>query len=82
MGAPINFHGYCPKVDAPAHFYDVGNPDQWNEFVIEPKYASEKGKKWEKKQTRYVSHTMPVGANVIPADDDGIHQINGWKFHY
>jgi hypothetical protein len=44
MGAPINFHGYRPKVDAPAHFYDVGNPGQWNEFVIKPKCASEKGK--------------------------------------
>jgi hypothetical protein len=43
------------------------------------RYASEKGRNRENKQMRYVSHT-PAGAKVVPANDDGIHEINGWNF--
>ncbi len=31
---------------------------------------------------RYVGHTTPAGAKVIPVNDDGIREINGWKFYY
>jgi hypothetical protein len=34
------------------------------------------------RRSRYVGHTMPAGAKVTPADDDGICQINGWTFYY
>jgi hypothetical protein len=44
-GAPINFLGYIPKLDAPAHFADMDNPGCWNNFVFQPKYAVEKGRK-------------------------------------
>ncbi len=33
-GAPINFFGYIPKLDAPAHFADVDNPGRWNDFAF------------------------------------------------
>jgi hypothetical protein len=41
-----------------------------------------KGRNGEKKQMRYVGHTTPAGAKVVPANDDGIREINGWKFYY
>ncbi len=75
-GAPITFSGYHSKLDAPAFFAKVDNPGQWNKFVFQPKYASEKGRNREKKQMRYVGHTMPAGAKVVPANNDGIHEIN------
>jgi hypothetical protein len=31
---------------------------------------------------RYVGHTTPAGAKVVPPNDDGIREINGWKFYY
>jgi hypothetical protein len=81
-GAPINFLGYIPKLDAPAHFAEVDNPGRWNDFVFQPKYAEEKGRKGEKKTMRYVGHTAPAGAKVVPANEYGIHEVNGWKFYY
>jgi hypothetical protein len=29
---------------------------------------------------RYVGHTTQAGAKVALANDDGIHEINGWEF--
>ncbi len=81
-GAPITFLGCRPKLDAPAFFAEIDNPCRWNEFVFQPKYASEKGRNGEKKQMRYVGHTTPAGAKVVPTNDDGIREINGWKFYY
>ncbi len=81
-GAPINFLGYIPKLDAPAHFADVDNPGCWSNFVFQPKYAVEEGRKGEKKTIRYVSHTTPAGEKVVPANEYGIRKVNGWKFYY
>jgi hypothetical protein len=75
-GAPITFLCYCLKLDAPAFFANVDNPGQWNGFVFQPKYASEKGRNEEKKQMRYVGLMMPAGAMVVPTNNDGIHEIN------
>jgi hypothetical protein len=63
-------------------FAYVDNPGRWNEFVFQPNYASEKGRNGEKKQMRYVGHTTPAGAKVVLANDDGIREINRWKFSY
>jgi hypothetical protein len=73
-GVPINFLGYVPKLDAPLIFDNVDNPAGWDQFVFQAKYAVEKGKKGPKK---YVGHTTPAGALVVPANDDGIQEING-----
>jgi hypothetical protein len=81
-GATIHFLGYIPKLDAPAHFADVDNPSHWNDFVFQPKYAVEKGRKGEKKTIWYVGHTTPAGAKVVPANKNGICEVNGWKFYY
>ena len=82
MDPPRRSHqlpGYVPKLDAPLIFNEVDNPAGWDEFVFQAKYAVEKGKKGHKK---YVGHTTPAGALVVPANDDGIRDINGWKFFY
>jgi hypothetical protein len=78
-GAPINFLGYVPKLDAPLIFEDIDNPARWDQFVFQAKYAVEKGGKGPKK---YVRHTTPAGALIVPANDDGIREINGWRFFH
>jgi hypothetical protein len=77
-GPPENFWGYLPKLDAgaPLLFSEVDNPSGWSEFVFQPKYAMERGRK------KYVGHVTPAGAKVLPANDDGIREHNGWRFYY
>jgi hypothetical protein len=29
---------------------------------------------------KYVGHVTPAGAKVVPMNDDGIREKNGWKF--
>ena len=76
-GAPITFLGYKPMLDVPAFFADVDNPGHWSEFVFhQPKYGVvEKGR-----SKKYVDHVTPAGAKVVPMNDDGIHEKNGWMF--
>jgi hypothetical protein len=77
-GPPENYRGYLPKLDAgaPLLFSEVDNPGGWSEFVFQPKYATERGRK------KYVGHVTPAGAKVLPANDDGIREHNGWRFYY
>jgi len=77
-GPPENYRGYLPKLDAgaPLLFSEVDNPGGWSEFVFQPKYATERGRK------KYVGHVTPAGAKVLPANDDGIREHDGWRFYY
>ncbi len=77
-GPPITFLGYVPKLDAPAHFSDVDNPGRWSQFVFQPKY----GQMNNRGPKVYVGHQTPAGAKVVPPNNYGIREVNGWKFHY
>ena len=77
-GPPTTFLGYVPKLDAPENFSDVDNPDRWSQFVFQPKY----GQMNNRGPKVYVGHRTPAGAKVVPLNDDGVREVNGWKFYY
>lgn len=73
---PESHTGYKPKPDsgAPESFHDVDNPAGWCDYFFMAKYD---------KQGKYIGHTTPAGAKVLPADPTtGKREIDGWEFHY
>ena len=75
-------------------FVDVDNPGNWGPYTFVAKFVTpkeEKGKKKSKETTKtkkkaepavYSHHQLPTGCRPVPADEQGIRQVNGWMFHY
>ena len=82
-GPPKAWKGYKPKIElgAPA-FADVDNPGSWNLFSFDAKYGTEKGNSKEKGKRKYLGHFTPALAKVVPPDETGNREVQGWKFHY
>ncbi len=76
-GPPTAWKGYEPKIDLDAPVVAaVDNPGSWNLFSFEAKYGTEKGKR------KYLGHFTPALAKVVPPDENGNREVQGWKFHY
>jgi hypothetical protein len=71
-GPPPTWAGYQPKGNAP-QLGDVDNPGNWSLYSFCPKY---------KTGSVYSGHFTPAGAMVIPANEHGERELNGWRFHY
>jgi hypothetical protein len=71
-GPPPHWTGYQPKGNAP-QADDIDNPGAWNLYSFEAKY---------KKGGVYCGHFTPAGAMVVPVNEKGEREINGWRFHY
>lgn len=69
---PPGWSGYTPKHDAPLAFEDVDNPAGWSDFTFTPMY--DKGK--------YLGHSTPNGAQVVPENKNGERVVDGYTFHY
>ena len=71
FGAPPGW-SYVPKYDGPS-IEEIDNPGKWNLWSFTESFD---------KKHRYIAHTTPAGARVVPANDAGERIINGWHFHY
>ena len=71
-GPPPNWTGYHPKGNAP-QAGDIDNPGGWSLYSFEAKY---------KKGGVYCGHFTPARAMVVPVNEKGEREINGWRFHY
>jgi hypothetical protein len=71
-GPPPTWAGYQPKGNAP-QLGDVDNPGNWSLYSFCPKY---------KTGSVYSGHFTPAGAMVLPANEHGERELNGWRFHY
>jgi hypothetical protein len=77
-GPPTAWKGYEPKIDLGAPVVvAVDNPGSWNLFSFDAKYGTEKGK-----LRKYLGHFTPALAKVVPPDETGNREVQGWKFHY
>jgi hypothetical protein len=72
LGPPPNWTGYQPKGNA-SQAGDIDNPGGWSLYSFEAK---------KKKGEVYCSHFTPAGAMVVPVNEKGEREINGWTFHY
>lgn len=73
-GPPENFV-YVPVRGAPTDD-ELDNPGDWNLFSFAPRFNN------NTKNKKYVGHFSPCGAQVVPANSDGVRQVGNWKFHY
>ena len=64
---PDMWDGYVPNHNAPSSFSDIANPGGWSEYTFQPVY----------KDKKYQGHFTPSATKVVPADDDGVRQMNG-----
>jgi hypothetical protein len=71
-GPPPTWAGYQPKGNAP-ELGNVDNPGSWSLFSFCPKY---------KTGSVYSGHFTPAGAMVLPVNEHGERELNGWRFHY
>ena len=71
-GPPPTWAGYQPKGNAP-ELGDVDNPGNWSLYSFCPKY---------KTGSVYSGHFTPAGAMVLPVNEHGERELNGWRFHY
>jgi len=71
-GPPPTWAGYQPKGNAP-ELGDVDNPGNWSLYSFCPKY---------KTGSVYSGHFTPAGAMVLPVNEHGERELNGWHFHY
>ena len=65
---------YIPPKGSPAEA-DIDNPGGWNLYSFAPKMGGT-GKK------HYEGHFTPAGAKVLPANESGVREVDGWKFYY
>jgi hypothetical protein len=68
---PPSFTGYVQKHDAPSE--DDINPAQWSMFTFTATFD---------KKNKYLYHTTPSNARVVPINSSGKRDLNGWEFHY
>ena len=71
-GPSPTWAGYQPKGNAP-QLGDVDKPGNWSLYLFCSKY---------KTGSVYSGHFTPAGAMVIPANEHGEWELNGWRFHY
>ncbi len=71
-GCPPAWPGYQPKENAP-QLGNIDNPGLWSLYSFAPKYKS---------GNVYSGHFTPAGAMVLPANQHGQWELNGWRFHY
>jgi hypothetical protein len=69
---PPTFTGYVPKHDAPSED-DIDNPAQWSMYTFTATFD---------KKNKYLYHTTPSNARVVPMNTSGKREVNGWEFHY
>ncbi len=70
-GPPLTWPGYQPKGNAPQPG-NIDNPGLWSLYSFAPKY---------KTGNVYSGHFIPAGAMVLPANQHGQQELNGWRFH-
>ncbi len=71
-GPPPTWAGYQPKGNAPQPGNN-DNPGLLSLFSFAPKYKAE---------NVYSGHFTPIGGMVLPANQHGQWELNGWHFHY
>ena len=71
-GPPPTWAGYQPKGNAPPP-ENIDNPGSWSLYSFGPKY---------KAGSVYAGHFTPAGATVLPPNEHGHRELNGWRFHY
>jgi hypothetical protein len=71
-GPPPTWAGYQPKGNAPQPG-NIDNLGSWFLYSFAPKYKTE---------NVYSGHFTPAGATVLPANQHGQQELNGWCFHY
>lgn len=74
--APDGWQRPAPKTARGEPEFDtLDNPGKWTDFVYRPRFETGKGSK-------YLHHSLPTGATVVPKDATGKRTVGGWEFHY
>ena len=69
---PLSFTGYVQKHDAPSEDA-IDNPAGWSMYTFTATFD---------KKNKYMYHTTPSKARVVPMNSSGKREVNGWEFHY
>jgi hypothetical protein len=71
-GPPPTWAGYQPKGNAPP-LESIDNPGSWSLYSFGPKY---------KAGSVYAGHFTPAKAAVLPPNEHGHRELNGWRYQY
>ena len=72
---PADWRPHAAKVakGQPHCFSQVDNPGRWEEYCFRPKFQA-------KTPQKYLFHSLPTGAKLVPEDKNGKRIEGGWEF--
>jgi hypothetical protein len=56
-------------------FAEVDNPGGWSQYIFRPEFGTTAPK-------QYKRHSLPTGAQPVPANAEGKRIVDDWEFHY
>lgn len=56
-------------------FAEVDNPGNWSQYIFRPEFGTTAPK-------QYKRHSLPTGAQPVPANSEGKRIVEDWEFHY